>query len=64
MTCGRTPVTVGHLTASVCGMPEIIVQWMTGINPFPARIQYTGSGARFSRDRLPAGRSIEATTPF
>lgn len=30
----------------------------------PATVQYTGPGARLSRDRLPCDSPIEATTPF
>ena len=33
-------------------------------NPFPARIQYTGSGARLSRERLPSTIPIKPTTAF
>ena len=33
-------------------------------NPFPATFQYTGTGSRLLRDRLPCDSPIEATTPF
>ena len=34
------------------------------LNPFRAKVQYTGPSARLSRDRLPCDSPIEATTPF
>ena len=34
------------------------------INPFPAKVLYTGPGSRSARDRLPADGHTEATTPF
>ena len=54
-------VFVCGVTHCVCGV------WEAGsweLNPFPAVVQYTGPGARLSRDRLPSDSPIEATTPF